>query len=136
MKWTRNHDRSGAPFRLRSRLGFGAVVFLGVVLLAAQQGQQAVQEPASVATTGAHPATPTSPGLPGQAQNIDHAEAQRKKQIAAESARLLALATDLKVEVDKSNKDTLSLTVVRKAGEIERLAHSVKERMKLASAGR
>jgi len=107
---------------------------LGAMLVAAQQGQQAVQQPASVATTGAHPATPTSSGAQGQAQNIDPAEARRRKQIAAESARLLALATDLKAEVDKTNKDTLSVAVVRKAGEIEKLAHSVKERMKLASA--
>jgi hypothetical protein len=32
--------------------------------------------------------------------------------------------------VDKSDKNTLSLDVVRKADEIEKLAHSVKERMK------
>jgi hypothetical protein len=32
--------------------------------------------------------------------------------------------------VDKSDKNTLSLEVVRKADEIEKLAHSVKEGMK------
>jgi hypothetical protein len=32
----------------------------------------------------------------------------------------------LKTEVDKSNKDTLSVTVVRKAGEIEQLAHKAR----------
>jgi hypothetical protein len=36
------------------------------------------------------------------------------------------MATDLKAEVDKSNKDTLSVTVVRKAVEIEQLAHKVR----------
>jgi len=119
MKWTRNHDRSGAALRLRSKLG--ALVFLGAVLMAAQQGQQAASPPLAV------------PAAQGQSQNPDPGNAQQKKRIAEESARLLALATDLKTEVDKSNKDTLSLAVVRKAGEIERLAHSVKERMKLAS---
>jgi hypothetical protein len=44
---------------------------------------------------------------------------------------LLKLATDLKTEVDKTTKDTLSLGVIRKADEIERLAHDVKEKMKL-----
>lgn len=58
--------------------------------------------------------------------------AERRKQIAADSATLLKLATDLKAEVNKSNKDTLSLTVIRKAEEIEKLARSVKEKMKLA----
>jgi hypothetical protein len=47
-----------------------------------------------------------------------------------DTTKLLALANELKVAVDKSNKDTLSLDVVRKADEIEKLAHSVKERMK------
>jgi hypothetical protein len=43
---------------------------------------------------------------------------------------LLALATELKVDMDKTNKDMLSLDVIRKADEIEKLAHSVKEKMK------
>ena len=40
------------------------------------------------------------------------------------------MATDLKAEVDKTNKDTLSVSVVRKAGAIERLAHDVRGKMK------
>ena len=58
---------------------------------------------------------------------------ERKKQIAVDSAELLKLATDLKAEVDKTSKDTLSLNVIRKADEIEKLAHSVKEKMKPAA---
>ena len=61
------------------------------------------------------------------------ANIERKKQIADDSAKLLKLASDLKAEVDKTNKDTLSLDVIRKADEIERLAHSVKEKMKLSA---
>ncbi len=68
-------------------------------------------------------------------QNYAAANAERKKQIADDSARLLKLATDLKAEVDKTNKDTLSLNVIRKADEIERLAHTVKEKMKLTMGG-
>ena len=64
-------------------------------------------------------------------RNFEVANAERKKQISEDSAKLLKLATDLKAEVDKTTKDTLSLNVVRKADEIERLAHSVKEKMKL-----
>jgi len=65
-------------------------------------------------------------------QDFAAANAERKKQIADDSAKLLKLATDLKAEVDKTNKETLSLAVIRKADEIERLAHSVKEKMKLS----
>ncbi|MGD0789052.1 MAG: hypothetical protein ABR898_13785 [Terracidiphilus sp.] len=68
-------------------------------------------------------------------QNFDAANAERKKQIAEDSAKLLKLATELKAEVDKTTKDTLSLNVIRKADEIEKLAHGVKEKMKLTIGG-
>ena len=65
-------------------------------------------------------------------QNFEAANAERRKQIADDSSRLLKLATDLKAEVDKTSKDTLSLNVIRQADVIERLAHDVKEKMKLS----
>jgi hypothetical protein len=55
---------------------------------------------------------------------------ERQKRLVADTEKLLALATDLKAQVDKSNKDTLSVDVIKKAEEIEKLARSVKERMK------
>ncbi len=55
---------------------------------------------------------------------------ERQKKLVEETAKLLVLANELKAAVDKSDKNTLSLEVVRKADEIEKLAHSVKERMK------
>jgi len=64
-------------------------------------------------------------------QNFEEVNSQRKKIIADESALLLKLATDLKTEVDKTNKDTLSINVIRKADMVEKLAHDMKEKMKL-----
>ena len=55
---------------------------------------------------------------------------ERQKKLVEDTTKLLALANELKVSVDKSDKNTLSLDVVRKADEIEKLAHSVKGRMK------
>jgi hypothetical protein len=55
---------------------------------------------------------------------------ERQKQLVADSERLLALATQLHDDVAKTNKDILSIDVVKRAAEIEKLAHSVKERMK------
>lgn len=54
------------------------------------------------------------------------ANAYLQKRISDDSAKLLKLASDLKVEVDKAGKDTLSLNVLRKAGEIEKLAKTIK----------
>lgn len=63
--------------------------------------------------------------------NYEAANIERKKQLNEDTAHLLALATELKAEVDKTNKDTLSLNVIRKANEIEKLAHDVREKMRL-----
>jgi hypothetical protein len=65
-------------------------------------------------------------------KDYEAANAERKKQIADDSEKLLKLATDLKSEVDKTSKDTLSINVIRKADAIEKLAHDVKEKMKLS----
>jgi hypothetical protein len=54
----------------------------------------------------------------------------REAQIAADTQRLVQLAEELKAEVAKSSKDTLSLQVLKKATEIEKLARSLKERLK------
>jgi len=66
-------------------------------------------------------------------QSFEAVNAERKKIIADESTMLLKLATDLKTEVDKTDKDTLSLSVIRKAEVIEKLARDVKEKMKLTA---
>jgi hypothetical protein len=54
----------------------------------------------------------------------------RQKRLSADVDRLLALTNELKAGLDKTNKDQLSLEVMRKAAEIEKLAHDVQSRMK------
>jgi len=56
---------------------------------------------------------------------------QRKNQLAADTAQLLKLANELKAEMDKSTKDELSLSVIKKADQVEKLAHKVRDEMKL-----
>ena len=73
----------------------------------------------------ADPMAPRREEQQAQLRNID-----RQKRLVADTDKLLALATDLKAQVDKSTKDTMSVDVIKKADEIEKLAHSVKERMK------
>lgn len=58
------------------------------------------------------------------------ANQERQAQLKRDSDRLFKLATELKDSVDKSNQNTLSVDVIKKAEEIEKLAHSVKEKMK------
>jgi hypothetical protein len=55
---------------------------------------------------------------------------QRQTNLQKDTDRLLKLATELKEYVDKTNEHTMSLDVIKKADEIEKLAKSVKEKMK------
>jgi hypothetical protein len=54
----------------------------------------------------------------------------RHKRLSADIERLQALTNELKSDLDKANKDELSVEVIRKAAEIEKLAHDVQSRMK------
>ena len=58
------------------------------------------------------------------------ANQERQAELKRDTEKLLQLATDLKAEVDKSNENVLAVEVIKKADEIEKLAHSVREKMK------
>jgi|SRR6266496_3366805 len=55
---------------------------------------------------------------------------QRQADLKRDADRLLQLATELKLQVDRSNENMLALDVVKKAEQIEKLARSVREKMK------
>lgn len=119
-----------------------AATLVFTVCWASAQTRQKATQPASdtaQATETQQPATksdgasaeqktpeqkPTEPSKP-----MTPAEA-RQAQLLADTQRLYQLTQELKAEVAKSNKDTLSLSVIKKADEVEKLARSVKERMR------
>jgi hypothetical protein len=89
----------------------------------------ATEKTTSAAVPAAAPAAPAATPAIGRQPAPAAGEAPeeaRKQEITNECADLLKMAEDLKVEVDKSTKDTLSVSVVRKAGAIELLAHQVR----------
>lgn len=55
---------------------------------------------------------------------------KRQQDIKQDTEKLLELATELKQYVDKTNENIISLDVIRKAEQIEKLAKSVKDKMK------
>src|SRR5438105_15693233 len=63
-------------------------------------------------------------------ENAKKLNKQRQDTIKKDTDRLLELATELKEYVDKTNEHVLSLDVLKKAEEIEKLAHNVKNKMK------
>lgn len=67
-----------------------------------------------------------------QDRMMKEANKKRQQDIRDDTDKLFQLATELKTAVDKSNENVLSLDVVRKADEVEKLAKKVKEKMKEA----
>ena len=78
-------------------------------------------------------ATPPAAQPPAATNAADKHEAPQtpqQKQLADDTAKLLSLANELKAELDKGNKNTLSLGVIRKAEQVEKLARKVRDEMK------
>jgi len=146
MQWRRNSEQQGEQGGKRTGMASGlqrvrTLACLGAIVAFAGTAQPGQQAPSPNPDKSIH--DPVLTALPDpnaqmemhdqqtKQQDYTAANIERRKQIADDTARLLKLAADLKSEVDKTNKDTLSLGVIRKADEIEKLAHTVKEKMKL-----
>ena len=76
--------------------------------------------------------TDNTPGLPPQFQREMQKKAneQRQAELKRDTEKLLKLSTELKQYVDKTNSNVLSMDVIKKAEEIEKLAHRVRVKMK------
>lgn len=58
------------------------------------------------------------------------ANLERQSRMKADTEKLFQLAEELKNSVGKSNENILSMEIMKKANEIEKLAHSVREKMR------
>jgi hypothetical protein len=107
-------------------------VLLALLVLSAFQLSPRQQQPP-------FPPSPTQPGTEEPNPNIPpevrkemekKANAQRQTDLKRDTEKLLRLSTELKDYVDKTNENVLSVEVIKKADEIEKLAHSVKTKMR------
>lgn len=55
---------------------------------------------------------------------------ERTVRIKRDTDKLFQLSTELKQYVDKTNENVMSVEVIRKAEEVEKLAKRIRERMK------
>ena len=55
---------------------------------------------------------------------------QRHKKMLDDANKLVQLSNELKADVEKAQKDELSVEVLKKAAELEKLAHDVQQKMK------
>ncbi len=112
------------------RTFFLFLLFNLLFFFCALPGLSSPQEPISPPLLPrAHDDTDTfSPRL--QKEMEKKANEQRQADLKRDTERLLRLSTELKEYVDKTNENVLSLEVLKKADEIEKLAHSVKTKMR------
>jgi hypothetical protein len=111
----------------------GLCIFPVFILIFAQNASAQTRQPQP-------PLQPRDPSTP--IEDEDEARARLTSEMAKKAAKervaaikhdtdkLLKLSVELKQSVDKSDENVLSLDVIKKAEEIEKLAHSVKEKMK------
>ena len=114
---------------MHNRVCFGVVVAAFVLLVV------------SAFASGQVPPRPTPPTPPPWPSDTEREAAptapamkailkSQHEQMKKDVERLLQLATELKDEVDKTNSEILSLKVIKKAGDIEKLAKKIQNRMK------
>jgi len=108
-----------------------------VPVAAQQQQQQGALPPLSQPTQSTH-----VPGLgsldPGpdpmresaREALIRQANEERHKRMLDDANKMVQLSNELKADVEKTQKDELSVEVLKKAAEVEKLAHDVQQRMK------
>jgi len=63
---------------------------------------------------------------------VAHVIAERQAQLRRDTDKLVALTAELKQHVDKTSTNILSMDVIKKAAEIQKLAKSVEDKMKNA----
>jgi hypothetical protein len=122
-----------------------SAVFLMVSSAGMRGGSEVMSAQRSPAMNSGQPLDPAPSGVPPvyppQIGNSEHggtdaqqrakaATEDRHKKVAGDVDRLVSLSNELKSDVDNTTKDELSLDVIKKAKEIEKLAQDVQRRMK------
>ena len=139
-------EGSGSVRWNKSAMFLGLVLAIGISAMAKERsGMNAGQQSNNQAPISGHPLSPgtaipstdspeavTDPAVRAhlEAARLKAANDDRHKKLVADVNQLLSLTNELKTDVDKTDKDELSLEVVRKAQEIEKLAHDVQSRMR------
>jgi hypothetical protein len=129
--------------RFKALLVVWCLLWIFALPVVAHSEPSAEPESASSSPPQFAPADQSNPTPPGQRPSPEDQERariekdmakkinqERQAHLKRDTEQLLKLANELKQYVDKSNENILSLDVIKKAEEIEKLAHSVKEKMK------
>jgi hypothetical protein len=117
---------------------FGSLLFWSPVAQSQSQPQPAPTEvpqvqkkvAANQPVPGPRPQPLIDPHETIERNMVANVVVERQVALRQDTDKLLSLAAELKQNVDKTSPSILSLDVVKKAQEIEKLAKSVKDKMK------
>ena len=107
-----------------------AIITLSIVLTASASAGAQTNTIAQIGPPVVRTPEPDREEIKMRQEQLKKMNSARQAAIKKDTDKLLRLATELKQSVDKSNQNTLSLEVVKKAEEIEKLARSVKDKMR------
>jgi hypothetical protein len=112
-------------------LAFALFSFLATAGLAlGQQNDGTIHLPPSVSNSPSMGNVPVRSSDDMQKEQMKKANEIRQEEIRRDTEKLYQLSTELRDFVDKSRQGVLSLDAIKKAEQIEKLAHSVKSKMK------
>jgi hypothetical protein len=121
-------------------LKYVVVLILSLTLFAIPANSQLRAVPANVAQIqkiaadreATNNALSSDPHQLLQQEPIASAVADRQSQLRLDTEKLVALTAELKQHVDKAGANILSMDVIKKAQEIQKLAKSVQDKMRNA----
>lgn len=102
-----------------------ALLASGIILRAQQ-----IHLPPAVSQSQGMGNVPVSSGDDVQKQQARAANQQRQLEIKRDTEKMFELTNELRDYLAKSDQGTVSLDVIKKAEQIEKLAHNVKSKMK------
>jgi hypothetical protein len=100
----------------------GILLAAGMIAL----GTSTASAQASAAAGTASGAASAGPGHGAAPVPAPDMRTEKQKELAMQTERLFDMATELKAQVDRTNRNILSLKVVQKAEEIEALAKGMR----------
>jgi len=113
---------------IKYRMVILLLVFLGGLAIAGLAQRNRFPYPPSPSQRSSESTSTNTPPY-GPSRNLKMLK-QSFEQTQKDAAQLYDLATELKQEMEKANEDVLSITVMKKAEDIEKLAEKIKNRMK------
>jgi hypothetical protein len=122
-------DTIGGTVKVRR---LAALIFLIVAPLAMAQRPEPTQptpRSTGVQQPGGTSVDPRADESAQAEQMKQQRNALRQKQLVEKTQELQKLTDELRAEIDKTDKDTLSLDVVKKSEQIEKLAKSIHQLM-------